>query len=312
MFSNSDYVKAIFDVRSFSKAAERMHISQPSLSATIKHIEELIGYPLFDRSTKPIGVTECGKKYLETALKIDELENDFIQYVNDLKELKIGELSLGGTTLFSSFVLPPMVQRFKERFPSIDISLLEADAQTLSGLVKNGKLDIIIGNSIQDTEEFVLTALKKEYLLLVVPASYSVNQNLKEFHIPKEAILDGSFVAQKYPYVPFQFFLKEPFIIMKQGTSTRNITDRIFQRFQMKPNIAYELDQMMTTYFVSSSGSGISLISNTLLSYVPPSERVVCYKLPPDDSTRDVFFYYKKGRYVTKVMTEFLRMATAS
>ena len=65
----------------------------------IKKIETKIGMPLFDRSTSPIQLTECGKKYIKTAEKIMDLENEFAYYVGNLQELKTGRLSVGGTIL---------------------------------------------------------------------------------------------------------------------------------------------------------------------------------------------------------------------
>lgn len=309
MFTNSRYVEAVYKEKSFSRAAEKLHISQPSLSATIRHIEEQVGYPLFDRSTKPIGITDCGEKYIETAEKIHALMDEYIQYVTDTKELKIGRLSLGGTNLFSSFVLPPMIQKFKDKYPAVEVSLMESDTTTLAELVRQGSVDIIIGNSIHDPSDLILTPLRREYLLLVVPSHFSINENLKEYQISHNQIVDGSFISVNVPAVPLQFFLKEPFVIQRPGTSIRRITDRIFARYRMRPNIAYELDQMLTAYFVCCSGLGMSLISNTLLSCAPPTDKVVCYKIAPEYSVRDIYFYYKSGRYVTKAMTEFLAMA---
>ncbi len=74
MFSGMNYVYEVYKEQSFSKAAENLYISQPALSSMIKKIETKIGMPLFDRSTSPIQLTECGKKYIKTAEKIMDLE----------------------------------------------------------------------------------------------------------------------------------------------------------------------------------------------------------------------------------------------
>ena len=77
MFANMDYVYEVYKEGSFSKAAANLYISQPALSATVKKIEKKIGMPLFDRSTVPVQLTECGKKYMKTAEKIMDIEEDF-------------------------------------------------------------------------------------------------------------------------------------------------------------------------------------------------------------------------------------------
>ena len=64
MFQGMEYVYEVYKEKSFSKAAANLFISQPSLSANVKRVENRIGYPIFDRSTKPLGLTECGKEYI--------------------------------------------------------------------------------------------------------------------------------------------------------------------------------------------------------------------------------------------------------
>ena len=65
MFQGMEYIYTVYKEKSFSKAAKKLFISQPSLSATVKRIEKKIGAPIFDRSTKPLTLTECGEKYIQ-------------------------------------------------------------------------------------------------------------------------------------------------------------------------------------------------------------------------------------------------------
>ena len=75
MFSNPEYVYEVYKERSFSKAAKNLFISQPALSVTIKRIENRIGTPIFDRSTNPVGLTECGQKYIEVIKQYMDLDS---------------------------------------------------------------------------------------------------------------------------------------------------------------------------------------------------------------------------------------------
>ncbi|MEE1042732.1 MAG: LysR family transcriptional regulator, partial [Clostridia bacterium] len=83
MFSNKEYILTIYNEGSFSKAANKLYISQPSLSASVKRIEEKVSVPLFDRSTTPISLTEAGQEYVKYALEIKEREQDFERYISD-------------------------------------------------------------------------------------------------------------------------------------------------------------------------------------------------------------------------------------
>ena len=77
MFQGMEYVYEVYKEKSFSKAAQNLFISQPSLSANVKRIEKKVGYPIFDRSTKPLGLTECGEKYIQCVEKMHAAEMEF-------------------------------------------------------------------------------------------------------------------------------------------------------------------------------------------------------------------------------------------
>ena len=112
MFQGMDYVYEVYKEINFSKAAKNLYISQPSLSAAVKKVETRLGFPIFDRSTTPIQLTEFGKEYIKAIEVIMDVENGFNNFVNDVNELKSGSISIGGTNLFASYILPPLLSGF--------------------------------------------------------------------------------------------------------------------------------------------------------------------------------------------------------
>ena len=144
------YFVAAAESRSFTKAAEQFYISQTAITQQIRLLEEMLGCPLFDRSTIPIQLTECGKKYIKTAEKIMDLENEFAYYVGNLQELKTGRLSVGGTYLFSSFIFPPIIDKFRRAYPHVKLNLFEGHTPLLEQKLFAGELDIIIDNYLLD------------------------------------------------------------------------------------------------------------------------------------------------------------------
>ena len=92
MFQGMEYIYTVYQEKSFSKAARKLFISQPSLSATVKRVEEHIGYPIFDRSTKPLTLTEFGKRYISSVEQIISVEHEFSSFMNDWGGLKTGKL----------------------------------------------------------------------------------------------------------------------------------------------------------------------------------------------------------------------------
>lgn len=309
MFSGMEYVYEVYKERSFSKAAKNLYISQPSLSATVKRIEKTVGSPIFDRSTAPITLTECGEKYIEAVEQIQSIQGDFKNYMNDMQQLMAGSLRIGGSNLFSSYVLPPLLTEFKKRFPKIAIHLLEESTAQLEKSLLEGKLDFIIDNYFFSERIFSRNLYHREHLLLAVPRHLEINQALTDYQISIRQIITGSYLEENISPVPLEKFRDEYFLFLKTENDTRERGIKLCQNSGFKPRILLNLDQQVTAYNITCSGMGISFISDTLVKCVLPHPEVVYYKLQGEETSRNIYFYRKKGRYVTRVMQEFLKIA---
>lgn len=307
MFKGMDYVYEVYREKSFSKAAANLYISQPSLSANIKRTEKKIGYPLFDRSTKPLELTDCGRHYIECVEKIRTIENEFETYVNDLTGLRTGKLVFGGSTFFSSFVLPPLIAEFSKEYPELDIALVEAKSYELVKLMMDSKVDFILDNKELDLDYFDRYQVGKETLMLVVPRNFVKTEELERLRIPFSAIEDGSFRGEKYPTVQLSEFEGDPFILLHPYNDTGRRALQICQEQNFKPNVVLELDQQLTAYNVACSGVGITFAGEILLQRAIPSPNVVYYKLRSQNNVRNLYFYWKRGRYLSQAMLAFLK-----
>ena len=155
MFANKHYILAIWEEGGFSKAAERLYISQPSLSASVKRIEEKISVPIFNRSTVPVSLTEVGEQYVKYALEIEEKEKDFERYIADYTNLLTGSVRIGGSSFFSSFMIPFMISEFNKKYPNVNFEIFEDNTKDLIEKLcqqqwKVQLLDIQISLHIQD------------------------------------------------------------------------------------------------------------------------------------------------------------------
>ena len=309
MFQGMKYVYEVYKEKSFSKAAASLFISQPSLSGNVKRIENRIGSPIFDRSTKPLQLTEVGEHYIQAIEKIMDIENNLKNFIRDLGDLKTGTLNIGGSNFFSSWVLPSLIADFSQKFPNIQISLVEESSANLSLLLQAGKLDLMIDNCILDEQIFDHYVYQKEHLLLAVPKSYSVNTRLQEYQIPIETIHDGSFLSPEVLSVPLNSFANEPFIILRSDNDTGKRALTICQENNFTPHTIFRLDQQMTAYNIACSGMGITFIGDLLLASAPATSELIFYKLPGKNCNRNVSFYWKKGRYISRAMEEFLKIA---
>ena len=308
MFTWKKYVYEVYKEKSFTKAAQNLYISQPSLSARIKKIEEYIGEPLFDRSTTPLQLTEVGEVYIKAAEEIAQIEQRVENYINDLSGLKTGSLAVGASTLFAAYVVPSLITQFNQKFPDVHIQLIEGNTAELEEMLGNNSLDFVIDNYHYDSILYNKESYCEENILLAVPKHFSVNDELKDYQLSYENIKNKKYLNQKYPAVPLERFAELPFIMLTQGNDTRTRGDRLCRDAGFKPNIVLEFNQQSTAYMASSTQLGATFISDILVSQLPTFENLVYYKLDGEEAKRKVFFYYKTHKHKTRVMEEFIRL----
>lgn len=308
MFVWKKYVYEVYKERSFTKAAQNLYISQPSLSARIKKIEEIIGEPLFDRSTTPLQLTEVGKVYIEAAEEITQIEQRVENYINDLAGLKTGNLAVGASTLFAAYVVPSLITQFNQKFPDVHIQLIEGNTAELEEMLGSNALDFVIDNYHYDSILYNKELYCEENILLAVPKHFAVNEELGMYQLSYKNIKNKNYLNQKYPAVPLGRFADLPFIMLTQGNDTRTRGDRLCRNVGFKPNIVLEFNQQSTAYMASSTQLGATFISDILVSQLPTFENLVYYKLDGEEAKGKVFFYYKTHKYKTRVMEEFVRM----
>ena len=119
MEQDMKYIYQVYQDGSFSAAAEHLYMSQPALSIAVKRVEESVGAELFDRSRRPLALTEAGQNYIDTLQGILRLEEDLARQIEDLRGLKTGTLRLGGTHFLNCYILAPILAAFAKEYPGI-------------------------------------------------------------------------------------------------------------------------------------------------------------------------------------------------
>jgi len=308
IFHELRYVYEVYRERSFSKAAQKLYISQPSLSAMVKRAEQRIGGQIFDRSLTPVGLTPIGREYIRTAERIMEVEEGFRQYMSDAGQCLTGNLSIGGTTLFTSYILPPLLSTFSARHPGVELRLHETHTVALLRELNDGDLDLIADNGDFDSALYAREPFRSEQLLLMVPVNHAANVEAAAYHLTAEAVCNGKHLLNEVPVVPLTLFKDEPFLLLKDGNDTRTRAEKMCAAADFHPIIRLLLDQQITSYNLACYGMGAAFISDTLVKHVPPMSDIWFYRLDGDLARRDICFYYRRSRYLTSAMLEFMRM----
>jgi len=305
LFSHRQLIYAIYQERSFSKAAQRLFIAQPSLSLTVKKLEQKIGMPLFDRTTKPITLTEAGQHYISAVESIQQAEDSFDSYLRAVNGLEAGSLGIGSNQLLSSLVLPRFISSFTQKYPGIHLSLLDANSTTLENEITAGHLDMVIDNHILPEDIFERRLLTTERLLLAVPSAFAANNGLHMHSLSYEQVLAGSLYPDP---VPLEQFSQVPFILMNRDNDTRRHTDAIFQQTGFRPRVLFEMDRLATLYTYIEMGTAASVVSDTLIRSIRGIDhsRIVFYPLSTEHATRQVYVSWKRNKHISKAMTVFM------
>ncbi len=306
MFSQKDYVLEVYKEKSFSRAAKNLYISQPSLSASIRRIEAKIGSHIFNRATKPISLTELGQEYINKALQIKKIENEFLNYVNDSLNILKGNIKIGGSNLFASYILPPMIARFNKMYHNIDFTIYEDKTKTLITMLLDGEIDMFIDNVLIANEKITSYFYISETILLAVPKDFSINSELKKFQLSIGDIKNDIHTLDNFPCVTLDVFKNEPFIFLKKENDTGKKAIQLCKRHGFTPKIVFEIDQQVTAYNISSSGMGISFVSDTLIKKSNEQSNIIYYKLSDDEIHRNIYFYTKNNHYISNACRKFI------
>ncbi len=308
MFKNKEYVLAIYREGSFSKAAEKLYISQPSLSATIKRLEAKLAMPIFNRSTIPITLTDAGKEYVKYALEFEKSERDFEKYVLDTAGLATGTIRIGGSSLFSSFMLPKMISEFNQKFPKVKFEISEGNTKDLINKINNSELDIIIDNTVINEDDIHPTEYITECMILAVPEQLEINERLKDFRLSAKDIQNDKHLKKQLK-VDIEQFKDETFILLNRENDTGKRALNIFKNHNISPDIAFFLDQQVTAFNVTLTGMGISFVSDTLIKNTNVKQPVYYYTPTDNDVYRKIYFYNKNDRYLSIACKKFIEFS---
>lgn len=309
MFSKYEYAYAVYKEQSFTRAAQKLFISQPSLSAAIKNIENKVGAPLFERGTGGVRLTEIGKEYILCAEQIMSAENDFKRKINDIYSLETGSIAVGGTNYLSSYVLPQIITGFSSLYPHIEVNLIEANSQSLGKMLRDEEIDIVIDSFDGIGEQYEGYPLVKERILLCVPSSFAVNEGLEDYRVTPEMLQSGRDMIETIPFVPMERFKNESFILLKNGNDMRYRATKIFSSCGITPKVLFSVDQLNISYALSESGTGLCFVTDTLVRYGGVRGNVSFYNVGEADGSRTLYIAYKRGKYCTRAMREFIDLA---
>ena len=285
MFDGMDYVYEVYLEKSFSAAAKKLFISQPALSAAVKKVEKQLGITIFDRSTNPISLTQAGRVCIESVEQMRALQHNMLNQLNDLSEMKSGNVTVSGENFISSFILPEIILRFMNTYSGINIELVESHTHDLKNQLLDEKVDILVAHDF-DPELFVSYPLSDETLLLSVPVNNPINRHFADKALPDSYFATGRYLEKDCPTVDLLEFADEDFLVLKKGNDMFTRTMQLCDNAGFAPKVKIYSDQLMTAYNMSRAGLGLTIVP--IISCVPSTEHQNAASIRYPEKTRSV------------------------
>jgi len=300
---NLQYVLTVAEERSISKAARKLYASQPALSLSIQKLEKELGVLLFDRTTLPLRLTYAGERFVATASQIVDLEAQLLREIEDINNCSKGRLVLGISRLRGKSVLPTVLPVYKERFPGIDIVLMEQTSSPLEELAISQKTDLTITNLPLRHNQLEYTPICMDEILVAVPDKYLPTQfDRRKYRSPNNTA----------PEVDLYPFKDSPFILLKPGMRIRQVSEGLFKDEDIKPNIILDSENIETLFELAVKGMGVTLIHQ---SFIPRTSKgtftkehlpVSFLRLKNPKAKTVLVAAYLKERYLSKAAREFI------
>ena len=277
---------------SFTNAAKKLYVSQPSLSQIIKTAESNLGAPIFDRSTDPITLTPAGQLYVEAARQVTTISTNLRKQVEELSKEEFGTIRLGISVQRGMELLPELYPRFKKRFPHVGLELHEQGSATMEKSVLEGEVGIALLTTFPRHEELVYDLIQKEQLVLIVN---------RECELAKRIA----------PGTPIDILeaRDETFVYSQSGHSVRTIQDSLFITRDMKPKIdLVTISIEVGKHVVAASPVVMACPDSYVETDNSPDSAYFSYPILGVENPRHFYACYRKDMYLTKYMKGFLEI----
>ncbi|MEK3902344.1 MULTISPECIES: LysR family transcriptional regulator [unclassified Paenibacillus] len=289
------YTLQIAAERNFSRAAEKLHIAQPSLSQQLSKLEKELGVLLFQRNTSSVELTYAGEKFVEQAQGIIDAVELLRQEMSDISQLRTGRVMVGSMPITGAHLLPHVLPVFKSKYAEVEITLLEDSSMNLEKLTASGQTDLSLLSLPLEIPTLAYEVLGEERIDLAVPP--------------------GHLLAGREPQgirTSLAELKDEPFIVLKEGQGFRKMTVELCREAGFEPRIVFESNNMETVQSLVAAGMGVTLVPH-FIARAARSEFVPVY-LPLAEPVpgRTLVIAYRRGRYLSRAAEAFIETFKAT
>jgi DNA-binding transcriptional LysR family regulator len=280
----------VADLKSFSKAAEDLFLTQPTVSGHILSLEKSLSLRLFDRASREVRLTKAGEIFREYALKILSFRRDLLNALSEFSQGIRGELSLGASTIPGEYLLPKLMGDFKKERPHFIISLKIADTKEIIQYILQDSVELGLIGAKLNHPSLHYEKYAEDEIIVVAPSDHPLTR-MKRVNLAE--------------------LLKEPWIIREEGSGTQMAVEKALRK---KGKSLKEFNVAMEMGSTSSVKEGVKAkLGLAFLSRKATEEEVSQGFLSRinvegmEPISRQIYIVSRAGRTLSPIGMEFLR-----
>ncbi|MGL4653798.1 LysR substrate-binding domain-containing protein [Cetobacterium sp.] len=277
------YLLVISEEKSFSKAAKKLFISQPSLSQYVSNLEAELGIKIFDRNKYPITLTSSGKIFIKNIKEMLNLKGKMLRDINNHSTKKVDSLKLGISPFRSPYILPLILPEIKKFYPNIKLIIIEKTAKELEKLLEKEEIDIALTSLplINKSLDFLKFYTEETFLIT-----------------PKDNFYTNLSVNGE---ISLKDLKSENFILPSKHIKIREKINSVFYNNHFFPQIYLEIEIQEAILSLIKTGLGIGFTSNMSLIHKNWKNDFYIFSLKEEKILRDFAIVYKKNRLLNEV-----------
>lgn len=270
--------------KNFSRAAEELYLSQPSVSLQIRNLENELGTKLIHRSPKHLELTQSGVILYRYAKHILLLHDKAKQEINQLTNVVTGSLKVGASYTIGEYILPFVLAEFAAQFPKVDIEASVANTEEITQAVRSNHLDLALVEGEANYSDLDIRALMDDEIILVVPNQHAL-ANL--------------------PIVTADHLQDQVWILRETGSGTRAFSDRLFRDWGIHVKKTYIFGSSQAVKQAVIAGLGIALVSCWIVRKELNAKELTMIRIKGNRLMRSFYLIKPKNHEMSKAMEVF-------
>ena len=287
-FKQLEAFVAVVDYGSFSEAARKLYLTQPTISAHVRSLEEELHTKLILRTTKKTTITTRGYQLYDSAVRMLEIRNNLLENFTGVQKHMI---DLAASTIPSSYLLPEILAAFGKTHPDIYFHSIQADSAESINRVLDGTVDLaLVGQNTCD-ETCVYLPFCQDELVIATP-------------------ITNHYLGLQNKSVTFEDFIKDPIIIREKGSGTKKEMDLFLEQIGVTPSDLNVIARMNDLEGIKKSivnGLGISILSARSAIDLQKTKQILLFPLEESAHKRTFYIVYSKNRILKPHVRQFIQ-----